>query len=145
MGGLEGGVAVLQLLGFAREGAAGDALVLPADKARVAPPRRAWRHGRASFGPYRLRRVERAQAGGRLGCTCEAQERAFAGPSRAGPCRARQRCALGSARGGCFFCEMGARMRSNGGLWGGQVDLEQLRGAGGLLNDAITNPFFGAL
>ncbi len=107
MGGLEGGVAVLQLLGFAREGAAGDALVLPADKARRAPPRRAWRHGRASFWPYRLRRVVRAQAGGRLGRTCEAQERAFTGPSRAGPCRARQRCALGMQGAAAFLRDGG--------------------------------------
>jgi len=50
-----------------------------------------------------------------------------------------------ACKGRLLFCEMGARMRSNGGPWGGQVDLEQLRAAGGLLNDAITNPFFGAL
>ncbi len=57
VGGLEGGTAVLELLGFAREGAAGDALVLPADKARRPPPRRAWCHGRACCKPLRLRRM----------------------------------------------------------------------------------------
>ncbi len=50
-----------------------------------------------------------------------------------------------AVQGGAAFCGAGARMRSNGGPGGGQVDVEQLRAAGGLLNDAITNPFFGAL